>query len=90
MSDVKRNWEMTVFVFDATDEEAEAMFDRVALAAHALDEQVTCSSGSAGEPNRYICVTEEMRAAIDLLNSGKIPAATLRAALGFTEEDAPQ
>ena len=39
---MSRHFEITVFVFDLTSNEADALFDRVADAAHALDEQAAC------------------------------------------------
>ena len=40
------NYEVIVSAFEMTPEQYEALFDRVAEAAHALDEQVTCSGGA--------------------------------------------
>lgn len=42
---VQSDYVITVEAFDMTSEQAEALFDRVAEAAHALDEQVTVGSG---------------------------------------------
>jgi hypothetical protein len=42
---MSRHFEVTVMGFEMTDEEAEALFDRVIDVAHALDEQVICSGG---------------------------------------------
>lgn len=39
----QRGFEVTVNAFDLTLEEQDALFDRVSDAAHALDQQVTCS-----------------------------------------------
>lgn len=40
---------ITVEVFGVSGDEAKALFDRVADAAHALDESVTCSMGPLEE-----------------------------------------
>ena len=40
-----RDWVITIHTSEMTPAEAEAVFDRVADAAHALDEAVTCSMG---------------------------------------------
>ena len=40
-----RVYRIEISGFDLTEAEAEALFERVAEAAHALDEQVVCSSG---------------------------------------------
>lgn len=47
--DLRRDRLITIQAFGLTDAEAEAMFDRVADAAHDLDEEVTCSMGPADE-----------------------------------------
>jgi len=45
----ERLYEVAVTAAELTDEEAEALFDRVAEAAHRLDQQVICSAGWATE-----------------------------------------
>lgn len=42
--------EITVFVVGLTEVEFQEMFERVAEAAHRLDQQVTCSGGKVPEP----------------------------------------
>lgn len=48
MSTPERFYEVTVSAFELSEDEAEALFDRIADAAHDLNQQVICTGGWRG------------------------------------------
>lgn len=57
----ERPYTIVVQAFDLTDAEVEALFDRVADAAHALDEQLFCYGGDDIDVVRITPPTREDR-----------------------------
>lgn len=58
---VASNYTITVQAFDMTDDQIDALFDRVADAAHALDEQVTVGGGRLTPPASSLSPTDKTK-----------------------------